>query len=407
MTTIDRIPAVLSIVQNCPTVKVIVSMDSLKAPGGQKLVAEGKAKGVQVIEFADVEAMGRGAGRVAPNYGRGDDMCTLAYTSGTTGKPKGAIVTHRNLISVTRAQQMQWTGRNINDFHLSFLPLAHLMERFIMVDVIKSAATIGFYRGAPDYILPDIQDFKPTHLPMVPRIWNRVASAITTAVIAEHGQAGLDAFWKAIEEKSKHIRETGKLDHPELDKKWFAKFRPLLGGRVRFGLSGSAPIAPATIDLLRCCFNCYFGEGWGQTESGGAITIQWCQESYVDSAYKVGSPLACNEVKLVSIPEMGYLVTDKPYPRGELCFRGPNATPGYLKDPTRTADLIDKNGWRHTGDVGSIDDKGRVQILVCWRLDSATSSRGLMSLVPFHRTVSSISSNWHTESTSRPRDSKM
>ena len=117
---------------------------------------------------------------------------------GTTGKPKGAIVTHRGLISVTRAQQMQHTGRTINDFHLSFLPLAHLMERFIFVDVIKSAATIGFYRGAPDYIMPDIQDYKPTHLPSVPRIWNRVAGAIVSAVMAEGGQKAVDEFWQAI-----------------------------------------------------------------------------------------------------------------------------------------------------------------------------------------------------------------
>jgi long-chain acyl-CoA synthetase len=80
ITTIDRIANVLSIVQNCPTVKAIISMDSLKAPSGQKLVAEGKAKGVQVIEFDVVEAMGRGVGRVPTNYGRGDDFLTLAYT---------------------------------------------------------------------------------------------------------------------------------------------------------------------------------------------------------------------------------------------------------------------------------------------------------------------------------------
>ncbi len=157
---------------------------------------------------------------------------------------------------------MQHTGRNINDFHLSFLPLAHLMERFIMVDVMKSAATIGFYRGAPDYIMEDIQDFKPTHLPMVPRIWNRVASAITTAVMSQAGQKGLDEFWKAVEEKAAYARKTGKLAHPELDKKYFDKFRPILGGRVRFGLSGSAPIAPATINLLKACFNCALSEGY-------------------------------------------------------------------------------------------------------------------------------------------------
>lgn len=78
ITTIDRIPGVLSVVQNCPTVKAIISMDSLKAPGGQKLVAEGKSKGVELIEFADVEAMGRGNGRLPPRYGTGDDMVTLA-----------------------------------------------------------------------------------------------------------------------------------------------------------------------------------------------------------------------------------------------------------------------------------------------------------------------------------------
>ncbi|KAI9024543.1 hypothetical protein DFJ74DRAFT_665485 [Hyaloraphidium curvatum] len=363
ITTIDRVPAVLSVVQNCPTVKAVISMDPLSYPGGQKLVAEAKAKGVQLIEFAEVEQMGQGGGRVPVNYGRGDDFLTLAYTSGTTGKPKGAIITHRMFMAVTRAQQMQGTDRNPDDYHLSFLPLAHLMERFIFVSVMISAATVCFYRGAPDYILADIQDFKPTVLPMVPRLWNRIAGAIVSAVMAQGGQKAVDEFWEAVRVKTEHIKRTGKLEHPELDAKWFNKFKPILGGRVRWGLSGSAPIAPTTLDLLRCCFSCYLGEGYGQTESGGAISIQWCQESYTEAAYKVGSPLTCNEIKLVSIPQMGYLVTDKPYPRGEIYFRGPNATPGYYKDAEKTAELIDKNGWRRTGDVGTIDDKGRLAIL--------------------------------------------
>ncbi|TPX31806.1 hypothetical protein SmJEL517_g04949 [Synchytrium microbalum] len=360
ITTIDRIPSALSIAHECPNMKWIISMDELFTTEGKDLVQKAAAVGVKLVSFLEVEQLGK-LHRRPVRYAGDDDMYTLCYTSGTTGQPKGGIITHRNMLATGRAIQYQGSGHYQSDFHLSYLPYAHAMERFILVEVLRSGAPVAFGRGDPALIMEDMQTWKPTYVASVPRIWNRLYAAITTRVLSTGGEKGLDAFRKAVAEKAAWTKKTSSVTHPKLDKLFFDAFKPLLGGRVRHAMSGSAPIAPDVLDTLRACFSMTFGEGYGQTESGGAISVQYRFE--FDAAYKVGVPLVCNEYKLVSVPEMGYLVTDKPYPRGEVCFRGPNATPGYYKDAKKTADLIDKEGWLHTGDVGEIDEFGRLRIL--------------------------------------------
>jgi len=154
--------------------------------------------------------------------------------------------------------------------------------------------------------------------------------------------------------------EEGDLKHIIWDKLIFGAISERMGGKTRLMLSGSAPISPEVLGFLRVCFSCPVVEGYGQTECGAACSIQHPSDTSVGN---VGIPLACNEVKLVDIPEMNYLSTSKPYPQGEVCIRGANVFTGYFKNKEKTDEVLDPDGWLHTGDVGQIDEKGRIKII--------------------------------------------
>jgi len=140
----------------------------------------------------------------------------------------------------------------------------------------------------------------------------------------------------------------------------FGTVKARLGGRVKGIITGSAPISPEVLDFLRIAFVCEVHEAYGQTEScaGSSLTLTGDYESG-----NVGVPFPCNEIKLVDIPEMNYTSLDKPYPRGEICFRGHNIFLGYYNNPEKTAEALDKDGWLHSGDIGLWDEKGRLKII--------------------------------------------
>jgi len=125
-------------------------------------------------------------------------------------------------------------------------------------------------------------------------------------------------------------------------------------------VTGSAPVSKTVANFLKVCFCCPLIEGYGQTESVAAISKTLYAHS--DSGH-VGLPLPCTDIKLVDVPVMNYRTTDLPYPNGELCYRGPNCTSGYYKNPEETANLIDSNGWLHSGDIATILPGGCIKII--------------------------------------------
>src|SRR5690554_4000543 len=128
----------------------------------------------------------------------------------------------------------------------------------------------------------------------------------------------------------------------------------------RIMLTGSAPISPEILSFLRVSFSCPVVEGYGQTECVSGCCIQNLEDTSVGH---VGPPIPCNEVKLVDVPDMDYLSTDKPFPRGELCVRGHNVFKGYYKNPEKTKEALDDDGWLHTGDIALIDANGNIKII--------------------------------------------
>ena len=198
-----------------------------------------------------------------------------------------------------------------------YLPLAHIYERVTMLVCLFRGAKAGFFRGDVLGLLDDIAVLKPTVFCSVPRLWNRIYDKVQ-AGIREGGFVKQTMFAMAYASKKRALDE-GRPPPAIWEKIVFSKLRDKLGGRVRYMSTGSAPISAEVMEFLRICFGGTVFEGYGMTES--ACVISKTHEDDFTCGH-VGSPVACCEVKLDSVPEMNYTTADKPYPRGRRCAFG-------------------------------------------------------------------------------------
>ncbi|MCI3932316.1 AMP-dependent synthetase/ligase [Streptomyces sp. AN091965] len=274
--------------------------------------------------------------------GRGPaDPATVIYTSGTTGPPKGCVLTHGNLGAVQDASLPLIEG-GPGDATYLYLPLAHLLAQLIEVTTLIEGGTVVYFGGRIEDVVAELAEARPTHLPSVPRLFEKVYSTVLS--LAESREGGRERFAEAV--RVGVLAADGALT-PELgeayeaaDEALFTPVRQALGGRVRWALTGGAPIAPHVLDFLRACGIQVF-EGYGMTESGGVITLNH------PGAVKygtVGRPIAGCEVRIAD--------------DGEVLARGPNVFPGYHGDPAATRAALDADGWLHTGDLGALDEDG-------------------------------------------------
>lgn len=315
--------------------------------------AAGKV-GITLYSFAEVLANGKATPR-APTPPSPGDVATFCYTSGTTGDPKGAMLTHENIVSDTAAAVRCGVVINQNDRHLSYLPLAHMFERLVQAAIWQNGGCVGFYQGSPLKLIEDLVALRPTLFPSVPRLFNKIYDKITAGALSAGGMK--TKLWKKAYAAKEYYLRRGDLKHKVYDKLVFSKVAGRVGlDQCRLMLTGSAPISAHVMDFLRIVFSCHVLEGYGQTESAAAGTVTPMQDQA--TAGHVGLPLPVNEIRLVSVPDMGYNVTDTEHDgipcrgRGEICFRGPNVFKGYYKNAAKTAEAIDGDGWLHSGDIG-------------------------------------------------------
>ena len=212
-------------------------------------------------------------------------------------------------------------------------------------------------------IKEDLAELRPTYFASVPRLFNRFYDLMLSGI---HQQTGFKRklIDMAIASKLKKLNRDGTFTHAIYDKLVFKKFRDVLGGRVRVMSTGSAPISKETIRFLKIAFCWEIYEGYGQTELTG---VSFFTDPYDKNVGHVGGPLPNSEFKLVDVPEMNYYSTDEVdgilIPRGEICVRGPNSFIGYFKDLDKTKEVIDDNGWVHTGDIGTILPNGALKVI--------------------------------------------
>jgi fatty acid CoA ligase FadD9 len=277
--------------------------------------------GVPVVVSTLQEVIERG-GAVAPEpvYTGGSDerLAMILYTSGSTGTPKGAMFTERMLAGL-------WTGIMASDFetpvfNVDFMPLNHIMGRLPLVASFLAGGTTYFVAESDlSTLFDDLALVRPTDVVLVPRVvemlFQRYRSAVDRRVSDGEGHDVAEAAVAA------ELRDQ------------------LLGGRVLGGLVSSAPLAAEMAEFLDSCLDAHVVDAYGLTEIA-PVTRDG-----------VVSRPPVTDYKLIDVPELGYFTTDKPYPRGELLVKSPNATPGYYKRPKVTAEVFDDDGYYRTGDV--------------------------------------------------------
>ncbi len=283
--------------------------------------------------------LSRAAGRAA------GDLATVIYTSGTTGLPKGCLLTHGNLLAVQRATVPLVDGGPGDSTYL-YLPLAHLLAQLIEFTTLAQGGTLTFFGGRVEDVVAELQEARPTHLPSVPRLFEKVRSFVLSLAQAREG--GREWFEEAV--RIGVMAADGTLP-PELqdayeaaDKELYGLVRQALGGRLRWALTGGAPIAPDTVDFLRACGIAVY-EGYGMTESAGVLTLNHPGAVRYGT---VGRPVDGVELRIA--------------PDGEILARGAMVFAGYHNDPRATRATLDDEGWLRTGDLGALDEDGYLTI---------------------------------------------
>uniref|UniRef100_A0A3B6KE69 Long-chain-fatty-acid--CoA ligase n=1 Tax=Triticum aestivum TaxID=4565 RepID=A0A3B6KE69_WHEAT len=347
----QTLSTLLSFLTQMPCVRLIVVVggDNANTPSTTA------AAGVEIITYSRLHSQGKMSSQTY-RPPKPEDVATICYTSGTTGTPKGAVLSHENLIANVAGSSL---GVKFypSDVYISYLPLAHIYERANQIALLHYGVAIGFYQGDNLKLMDDLAALRPTVFASVPRLYNRIYSAITNAVKDSGGLK--ERLFRTAYNAKRQALVNGRNPSPMWDKLVFNKIKARLGGRVRLMTSGASPLSADVMEFLRICFGGEVLEGYGMTETSCVITTMDIGDKLIGH---VGSPNPSCEVKLVDVPEMNYTCEDQPYPRGEICVRGPTIFRGYYKDEVQT-DVIDNDGWLHTGDIGLWLPGGRLKII--------------------------------------------
>ena len=336
----------------CETPEHLAKVEQVRAdlPALRHVVLiDGTAEGATTL--AELEAAGAG-GDDAELLRRAaaaepDDACLIIYTSGTTGRPKGVVLTNRGFAAARRAVTTAGLF-GPGDVTYLYLPLAHAFAQLVQAECIEVGAAIAYFGGDTGQIVGELGAVRPTVLPSVPRIFEKVHAVAMSmwpggeAAAAEAVELGLRV--REARDRGEEVDPEDAARFEQLDNETFALVRSIFGGRVRFAVSGAAPIAP---DILRFFFAAGVPvyEGWGMTETTSIGTLN------LPDAYKIGTigrPVPGVDIRIAEDGEIEIA--------GEILMRE------YWNNPAATAEVMTPDGYLRTGDLGSIDEDGFVTI---------------------------------------------
>ena len=286
-----------------------------------------------------------------------EDTAVIMYTSGSTGKPKGCILTHRNIVAgATGLASLGCSITKIDTF-MSFLPLAHIYEMGVETIFIAQGARIGFSTGNIKNLTNDFQALQPTIITGVPRVWNRIVDTMKKKIADLPAPKRALVNW-AIKMKAKAVAERRK---PSLilDQLVFKDFVAALGGRVRFIVSGGAPILPDVYEFLSSTITPNIVQGYGLTEVCAGLAVQ---EIPAWTSSDTGCVSITSECKLRAVDGLLYDPRGTPM-CGELLVRGPHVFKGYYKDEKQTEEAMVDGEWFATGDIVQLTSHGVIQII--------------------------------------------
>ncbi len=327
-------------------------------PNVQKVISfdDGVKEGDFVISFKTFEDLGRS---YLKNYEKQieeniekiklDDIATMVYTSGTTGVPKGVIQTHLNHLSMV---EMLYDIGDIreDDVCLLFLPLAHSFAKAVEYVHPRFGIKIAFAESI-DKVIDNLAEVKPTIFPSVPRVFEKIYAKVKSNAESSPIKKKIFDWALSVGKKYGDYKIKGQkpplglsIKHKIAHKLVFSKIHERVGGRIRFFISGGAPLSKEIAEFL-WSVGLLVLEGYGLTETTPAISINTTREFKFGT---VGKPLKWVEVKIAE--------------DGEILARGPNIAKGYWKKPKETEEVFKPDGWFHTGDIGLIDEDGFLKI---------------------------------------------
>lgn len=327
----------------------VASLEHVIVLDGDVSTREGERTYAQVLELGRQQpaAGGAAAFRERALRVRPDDIATIIYTSGTTGTPKGVVLTHNNLYSNVVAQNwMRAQEINSDEATVSFLPLSHVFQR--MVDYCLYWLGFSIAYSTIDNAVAALGEVKPTIVVAVPRVYEKVYDKVLSATGVKR-RLVLWARDVAIEWTDATLARGKpsaglKLRHRIADRLVFSKLRQRFGGRLRFFVSGGAPLS---VPIAKFFYGAgvLILEGYGLTETSPVLTANIPDAMRLGT---VGRPIAGTELAIAD--------------DGEILARGPQIMQGYYKNPEATREVIDTEGWFHTGDIGDIDADGFLRI---------------------------------------------
>ncbi|TPX64133.1 hypothetical protein SpCBS45565_g06090 [Spizellomyces sp. 'palustris'] len=293
-----------------------------------------------------------------------EDICCIMYTSGSTGNPKGVVLTHANMVAgVAGAKVVTDLVIAKDEYYLAYLPLAHVLELLVEQLCLGEGVCIGYgsVRTLTDASVRncrgDLRELRPTIMTGVPAVWETIRKGVATK-LKEASPMKKRIFDLACSLKwqlLKHGLPTGFLDNTV-----FKPIKDQTGGRLRFALSGGAPMPKETQRFMTTCV-CVVVQGYGMTETCAATAIQLPTDPWMLG--RVGPPSGSVEIQLVAVEDTKYSPNNRPRPQGEIWIRGPSVMKGYHNNPKATAETLTEDGWLMTGDIGEFHPDGTLAII--------------------------------------------
>jgi long-chain acyl-CoA synthetase len=345
VSTMEQARKIVSIRATLPELRWVIAFDHIVTTGVDLTLDALEAKGAAADTEGVAARYREEALRVSPS-----DLATIIYTSGTTGEPKGAMLTHGNIASNVAAviRIIPATG---DDVSLSFLPLSHILERMFDFFMFAMGVSIAYVESM-DTIVQNIGEVRPTIVVAVPRVYEKIYARVLENALSGSAVKKRIFFWaRAVGGRWTDAVLAGRtpgallrMQHAIADRLVFSKLRARVGGRMRYFVSGAAPLAPE-IQKFFYGAGLVVLEGYGLTETSPVLTVNTPEHYRIGT---VGRAISGVEVKIA--------------PDGEILARGPNVMKGYFNKPEATREALEPDGWFHTGDIGELDADGFLRI---------------------------------------------
>ncbi|KAH3663452.1 hypothetical protein WICMUC_005978 [Wickerhamomyces mucosus] len=331
--------------------KILITIEDLTSELREKV----ESKGYKIFDFKTILEIG--AENIKPHrIPTPETLYTIAFTSGTTGIPKGVELTHGNIVAAATFLFAHIDFPK-NPTSLVFLPLAHVYERFKINFELSRGGHIGFPHNPENVktFLDDIKILKPSHVSSVPRLYNRIEGGLKDKIKNKPGFAGY-ILRAAIDYKLNN--ENGYISSL-VDSYIISKIRKEIGfENLSFLISGGSPLSENSIVYLRKVLNCGFYQGYGSSETFGAIAIT---TNHAEDPSTTGSIGVTTEFKLRNLPELNYTYNSNK--SGELLLRGPQIFHGYFKNQEATQSSLSEDGWFSTGDIVNLNEKNQLKVI--------------------------------------------